>query len=265
MSERIYYVFCEDNCRFEGLTKEQIIAAIAEATGNTPQDVDAAFITKIKEQNANKPIKIWVGTQAEFNAITEKDTDTIYYYDDTAVADLTAAIENIINGTTVVAEATHALNADNATNADNADNATHATNADNATNAANAVNTDFTNAEWIDVTNATEGATGLIEGATYEVVPYNVDTYGEKKAIGHAFITYDGGFGYHDSSVCIYDSTYLSSSSNTVLIRDYIYLTVYDGRMAVIKRQWTYTCTNSSFTEASGTAENKRFKYRRIR
>ena len=47
MAERIYYVISKDNCQFEGLTKEQVFAAIAEATGNTPTKVDEAFITKI--------------------------------------------------------------------------------------------------------------------------------------------------------------------------------------------------------------------------
>ena len=121
MSERIYYVICQDNCKFESMTKEQIIAAIAEATGNTPTDVDKAFITKIKEQNTNAAVKIWVGTQAEFNALTEKDPNTLYYYDDTDYAELQAAIEKIISGDTVVGEATHALKADSATKADTAD------------------------------------------------------------------------------------------------------------------------------------------------
>lgn len=121
MSERIFYCICADNCKFETLTKEQIIAAIAEATGNTPTNVDAAFITKIKEQNTNTAVKIWVGTQAEFNALTEKDPNTLYYYDDTDYAELQAAIEKIISGDTVVGEATHALKADSATKADTAD------------------------------------------------------------------------------------------------------------------------------------------------
>lgn len=77
-SERIYYVLCEDNCRFESMTKEQILAAIAEATGNTPTAVDDAFITKIKEQNHNRQLKFWVGTQAEYNAIATKAQDVFY-------------------------------------------------------------------------------------------------------------------------------------------------------------------------------------------
>lgn len=69
MSERVYYVICADDCRFEGMSKEQIFAAIAEATGNTPTDVDAAFITKIKETNKNNALSFWYGTEAEFNAL----------------------------------------------------------------------------------------------------------------------------------------------------------------------------------------------------
>lgn len=82
---RTYYVICEDNCRFEGMTKEEIFDAIADATGNTPTPVDEAFITKIKEQNANHSIKIWKGTQAQYNALSETDSDTIYFIGTNAV------------------------------------------------------------------------------------------------------------------------------------------------------------------------------------
>lgn len=78
MSERNYYVLCDDNCRFEGMTKEQIYDAIAEATGMTPTPVDSAFITKIKEQNASHNLKMWKGTEAQYNALEEHDTDTLY-------------------------------------------------------------------------------------------------------------------------------------------------------------------------------------------
>lgn len=122
MSEiRKFYVICEDNCKFESMTKEQIVAAIVEATGNTPTNVDAAFITKIKEQNSNNPVKIWIGTQAEYNALTEKDGDTVYFYDDTNIEDLQKSIINIINGTTPVAQAKNALNANRAINAEYTD------------------------------------------------------------------------------------------------------------------------------------------------
>ena len=81
MSERTYNVVCLDGCLFESMTKEQIIAAIAEATGNTPTSIDDAFITKIKEQNNEKSIKLWIGTQAQYNALVAAGTvanDTIY-------------------------------------------------------------------------------------------------------------------------------------------------------------------------------------------
>lgn len=110
MAERIYYVISEDNCRFPSLTREQIYEAITEATGNVPQNVDDAFITRLKEQNSQKPLKIWVGTQAEFNALEEKDLDTLYYYDDNDYEELLAKITNILNGTTPVETAENSVN-----------------------------------------------------------------------------------------------------------------------------------------------------------
>ena len=82
MSERNYYVICDDNCRFPAMTKEEVIAAIAEATGETPTDIDQAFITKIKEQNANKNLTFWVGTRAEYNALTTHTRGRLYVITD---------------------------------------------------------------------------------------------------------------------------------------------------------------------------------------
>lgn len=84
-----YYVICDDDSKHEGLTKEQIFAAIAEATGATPQGVDAAFITQIKEQNGQSSLKFWVGTQAEYNAIENPATNCLYIItDDTTTDDI---------------------------------------------------------------------------------------------------------------------------------------------------------------------------------
>lgn len=69
MADKIYYVFCSDDCKYEGMTREQIIAAIAEATGNVPTDIDSAFITKLKELNHNEALSFWMGTESEFNAL----------------------------------------------------------------------------------------------------------------------------------------------------------------------------------------------------
>lgn len=82
-NERIYYVICDDNCKFEGMTKEQIYAAIVEAmTEGTISDVDAGFITTIKELNQNQNVKFWIGLQAEYNALEEIDPTTIYIITD---------------------------------------------------------------------------------------------------------------------------------------------------------------------------------------
>lgn len=77
--DRKFYVICADDCRIEGMSKEQIFAAIAEATGKTPTEVDAAFITQIKESNAGKNLYFWLGTQAQYNALAVKDHTSCFY------------------------------------------------------------------------------------------------------------------------------------------------------------------------------------------
>lgn len=98
MADKKYFVLCNSNCKYESLTREQIIAAIAEATGNTVTDVDEAFITKIKEQNTGAAVKFWVGTQAEYNAIVAKgevEENTLYCTSDgSAITLLSARIDN---------------------------------------------------------------------------------------------------------------------------------------------------------------------------
>lgn len=93
MSE-IYYVLRADNCRFESMTKEQILAAITQAVeSHTISDVDTGFVTTIKDQNHATGIKLWYGTTAEYNALETREENTIYYKtDDTTIADLNAAI-----------------------------------------------------------------------------------------------------------------------------------------------------------------------------
>ncbi len=96
MSERNYYVLCDDNCRFESMTKEQILAAIYESSGYVPsqEEIDAGFITKIKEMNKNGQLKWWVGTEAEYNAVSEKDDNTLYVITDGGeYEDIVGAIE----------------------------------------------------------------------------------------------------------------------------------------------------------------------------
>ena len=96
MADRTYYVLCADNCKFEGMTKEQIITAINNAisTGSVG-DVDAGFITKVKATNADKYITFWLGTRAEYNALTTKSENCLYIItDDDSYEQLIAAFEN---------------------------------------------------------------------------------------------------------------------------------------------------------------------------
>lgn len=81
MSNKKHFVRCEDDCLVEGMTKEQIVSAIVEATGNTPTLSEDAFITKIVNQNGGA-MKLWIGTNAEYNALTEKDAGTCYIIND---------------------------------------------------------------------------------------------------------------------------------------------------------------------------------------
>lgn len=108
MATPTVYVFCDQNCKFEGMTKEQIISAIAEATGKTVTDVDEAFITKIKDQNSGNSIKFWVGSQAEYNEIVANDAielDTFYFTDD---SDLLRLVQNQVNQLAIAVDDTEA-------------------------------------------------------------------------------------------------------------------------------------------------------------
>ena len=77
------YVISLGNNLVEGMTREQIIEAIAEATGETLTHIDYAFITKLQEQNKSAALKVWVGTNAEYNRIETPANDTLYIITDT--------------------------------------------------------------------------------------------------------------------------------------------------------------------------------------
>lgn len=96
--ERTYYVICEDNCRFESMTKEEILTAITNAVqqGNFG-DIDTGFVTKVKEQNRNVALKFWVGTQAEYNALEDKPNNTFCIItDDEAKENIEAEIKSLL-------------------------------------------------------------------------------------------------------------------------------------------------------------------------
>lgn len=82
---------------FEGMTREQILAAIVQAIeGGTIGDVDTGFITRIKEMNAGQQLRFWVGTSAEYNQLVENEqTESNVLYiktDDTSPENISNAI-----------------------------------------------------------------------------------------------------------------------------------------------------------------------------
>ena len=108
-----YFVFDEKLCKVEGMTKEQIMNAIAQATGVTPSDVDAGFISTILENNRSRNLHIWKGTRAEYNALTSKSSSTLYIIeDDTTIADFEAHLDEIDETCSSVADIVSEISAD---------------------------------------------------------------------------------------------------------------------------------------------------------
>lgn len=78
MADRKYYVMCDSGCKFESMTKEQILAAIAQAVNEgTIGDIDTGFVTTIKTINGT-PLKFFVGTQSEYEALTAKERSNLF-------------------------------------------------------------------------------------------------------------------------------------------------------------------------------------------
>ena len=114
MSERKYYCFCEANCKFETMTKEQILAAIAQAaTTGLVYDPDAAVVSKVKESNTGGSVTFWVGTQAQYNALENVEPNCMYIItDDTSKADMEAAVKKAADDAgTAAAQAAEAKSA----------------------------------------------------------------------------------------------------------------------------------------------------------
>lgn len=78
MGERKYYVLCGQNCKFESMTKEQILAAIAHAveTGEV-KPVDTGFIETIKTING-KSLRFFVGEQAEYESLSDFEKSNVF-------------------------------------------------------------------------------------------------------------------------------------------------------------------------------------------
>lgn len=72
------YVICDLNCKFEGMTKEQIYTAIVQAVNEgTIGDIDTGFVQTIKTING-KALKFFVGEQHEYELLSEKDREGLF-------------------------------------------------------------------------------------------------------------------------------------------------------------------------------------------
>jgi hypothetical protein len=78
MSTPAVFVICDNNCKYEGMTKEQIYAAIVQAVNEgTIGEIDTGFITTIKTVNGT-PLRFFVGTQAEYDTLTDKIKQNLF-------------------------------------------------------------------------------------------------------------------------------------------------------------------------------------------
>ena len=97
MATPTVYVICDQNCKFESMTKEQILAAIAQAvsTGEIT-DVDAGFIQTIKTINGVS-LKFFYGEQSAYDALSEEEKENLYAIitNDTTISGLKEAIKEL--------------------------------------------------------------------------------------------------------------------------------------------------------------------------
>lgn len=72
------YVICDANCKFEGMTKEQILTAITQAVNESSiGDVDSGFITTVKTING-LPLRFFVGEQAAYDALSAEQKENLF-------------------------------------------------------------------------------------------------------------------------------------------------------------------------------------------
>lgn len=93
------YAFCDDNCKHEVFTKEEVINLLYELinNGELPDSLDTSFVTRVKELNAGGYVTFWLGTQREYNALEEKPTNCLYIITDgTQEAEFQAIVRELV-------------------------------------------------------------------------------------------------------------------------------------------------------------------------
>lgn len=89
------YVICDQNCKFEGMTKEQILTAIRQAVNEgTIGNIDAGFVQTVKTING-VALKFFVGEQSAYDALSDDDKKDLFAIitNDTAKDEILEAIE----------------------------------------------------------------------------------------------------------------------------------------------------------------------------
>lgn len=72
------YVICDSNCKYEGMTREQILTAITQAVNNgTIGNIDTGFISTVKTITGT-PLRFFVGTQYEYDALTDTQKENLF-------------------------------------------------------------------------------------------------------------------------------------------------------------------------------------------
>lgn len=101
-----YYAIDGANNKIETLSKEEILTAIENARiGRSLTDYDMAIVSRIREINHDDELRLWIGTQAEYNAIQTKANGVLYIIsDDNYKEDIIEALESLQNTTDELTE-----------------------------------------------------------------------------------------------------------------------------------------------------------------
>ena len=118
------YCYCDNNCKYETLDKEEILTAISQAvaTGSIG-NCDTGFITTIKTITG-KPLKFFVGTQEEYEVLTAAQKQNLFALitNDTTKEGLLRSIEELKTSHSELRQGliSGSFKVKNATNADRA-------------------------------------------------------------------------------------------------------------------------------------------------
>ena len=116
------YVICDQNCKFEGMTKEQILTAISQAVESGEiKDIDAGFIQTVKTING-VPLRFFVGEKWAYDDLSDEQKENLFAIitNDTTKEELFEELEALqkrVKELSELTDADHATTADYATEA----------------------------------------------------------------------------------------------------------------------------------------------------